>query len=48
MLVFCADCLKWYKAYLAGGCDARKPDVGDLLHAVNDANIAAQNRDAIL
>lgn len=43
MLVFCADCLKWYKAYCVGGCDARKPDVGDLLLAVSDAYIAAQN-----
>ena len=43
MLVFCADCLKWYKAYREGGCEARAPDVGDLLLAVSDANIAAQN-----
>ena len=43
VLVFCADCLKWYDAYLAGGCTPRKPDVGDLLLAVSDANIAAQN-----
>ena len=43
VLVFCADCLKWYKAYQEGGCMPRKPDVGDLLLAVSDANIAAQN-----
>lgn len=43
VLVFCADCLKWYKAYREGGCEARAPDVGDLLLAVSDANIAAQN-----
>ena len=43
VLVFCADCLKWYRAFLEGGCDARKPDVGDLMLAVSDANIAAQN-----
>ena len=43
VLVFCADCLKWYHAYKAGGCDPRKPDVGDLMLAVCDANIAAQN-----
>ena len=43
VLVFCADCLKWYNAFRAGGCDPRKPDVGDLLLAVSDANIAAQN-----
>ncbi len=43
VLVFCADCLKWYNAFLEAGCDPRKPDVGDLLLAVSDANIAAQN-----
>ena len=43
VLVFCADCLKWYSAYLAAGADPRKPDVGDLMLAVSDANIAAQN-----
>lgn len=43
VLVFCADCLKWYNAYLEAGCAPRKPDVGDFLLAVDDANIAAQN-----
>lgn len=43
VLIFCADCLKWYDAYRAVGCDARDPGVGDLLLAVNDALIAAQN-----
>lgn len=43
VLVFCADCLKWYRAYQAAGCVPRKPGVGDLLLAVSDANIAAQN-----
>lgn len=43
VLVFCADCRKWYHAFQAGGCAPRKPDVGDLLLAVSDANIAAQN-----
>ena len=43
VLVFCADCLKWYNAYRAAGCNPRKPDVGDLMLAVSDANIAAQN-----
>ncbi len=43
VLVFCADCLKWYDAYRAAGCAPRKPDVGDLMLAVCDANIAAQN-----
>ena len=43
VLVFCADCLKWYNAFLEAGCDPRRPDAGDLLLAVSDANIAAQN-----
>lgn len=43
LLVFCADCLKWYNAYKSIGCDPRKPGVGDLLLAVDDALIAAQN-----
>lgn len=43
VLIFCADCLKWYDAFLHGGCEPRKPGVGDLLLAVSDALIAAQN-----
>ena len=43
VLIFCADCKKWYDAYLAVGCQTRKPGVGDLLLAVGDAMIAAQN-----
>lgn len=43
VLIFCADCKKWYDAYLACGCTPRRPGVGDLLLAVSDANIAAQN-----
>ena len=43
VLVFCADCKKWYDAYLAVGCDTRKPGVGDLMLAVTDTMIAAQN-----
>lgn len=43
VLIFCADCLKWYNAFKAAGCQPRKPGVGDLLLAVSDANIAAQN-----
>ena len=43
MLIFCADCQKWYDAFAAGGCQPRKPGVGDLLLACSDANIAAQN-----
>ena len=43
VLIFCADCKKWYDAYLAVGCQTRKPGVGDLLLAAGDAMIAAQN-----
>ena len=43
VLVFCADCLKWYKAFSALGCGPREPGPGDLLLAVDDALIAAQN-----
>lgn len=43
VLVFCADCLKWYEAFKYAGCDPRKPGPGDLLIAVDDALIAAQN-----
>ena len=42
-LVFCADCLKWYDAFVSVGCAPRKPGPGDLLLAVDDALIAAQN-----
>jgi len=42
-LIFCADCKKWYDAFAAAGCEPRNPGVGDLLLAVSDANIAAQN-----
>ena len=43
VLIFCADCKKWYDAFVASGCEPRKPGAGDLLLAVNDAVIAAQN-----
>ena len=43
VLIFCADCLKWYDAFVQGDCNPRKPGVGDLLLAVSDAVIAAQN-----
>ncbi len=43
ILVFCADCLKWYNAFRAAGCAPRRPGPGDLLLAVSDTNIAAQN-----
>lgn len=43
VLIFCADCRKWYEAFRTSGCRPRDPGVGDLLLAVSDANIAAQN-----
>ena len=43
VLVYCADCLKWYTAYKAAGCQPRDLMAGDLLLAVCDAVIAAQN-----
>lgn len=43
VLIFCADARKWYDAYEFAGCHPRTPGAGDLLLAVSDANIAAQN-----
>ncbi len=43
VLVFCADCRKWYNAFLECGCEPRKPGAGDLMLAISDTNIAAQN-----
>lgn len=43
VLIFCADCKKWYDAYLSVGAEPRKPGTGDFLLAVCDAVIAAQN-----
>ncbi len=43
VLVFCADCKKWYDAYVSTGCEPRHPGTGDLMIAVSDAIIAAQN-----
>lgn len=43
VLIFCADCQKWYEAFLETGCHPRNPGVGDLMLAVTDAVIAAQN-----
>lgn len=42
-LVFLADCRRWLRAYKAAGCEARRPEAGDLLLAVADSCIAAQN-----
>ena len=43
VLIFCADCRKWYETFLAAGAAPRTPGAGDLLLAVSDTNIAAQN-----
>lgn len=43
MLVFCADCRKWLSFYEEAGLKPRSPGAGDLLLAVEDALIAAQN-----
>lgn len=43
VLIFCADCRKWYNAFLKYDCEPRKPGVGDLMLAISDTNIAAQN-----
>ena len=42
-LVFLADCRRWYDSYRFAGAEARPPEEGDLLLAVADAVIAAQN-----
>lgn len=43
VLIFCADCQKWYDAFVCGGCEPRFPRAGDLMLAVTDCAIAAQN-----
>lgn len=43
VLVFCADCRKWLSFYREAGLEPRDPGAGDLLLAVEDALIAAQN-----
>ncbi len=43
VLIFCADCRKWYEGFHATGCAPRNLGAGDLMIAVSDANIAAQN-----
>ncbi|MCL2879373.1 MAG: nitroreductase family protein, partial [Treponema sp.] len=42
-LVFLADCRRWLDSYRYAGMEARPPAEGDLLLAVADAAIAAQN-----
>jgi len=43
VLIYCADVKKWHDAFIEADANPRKPGVGDLLLAVSDANIAAQN-----
>ena len=43
VLVFVADCQKWYEGFQDVGANPRKPGLGDLMLAVTDAAIAAQN-----
>lgn len=43
VLIFCADVQKWYDAFQDAGCQPRTPGAGDLMLAVTDAVIAAQN-----
>ncbi len=43
VLIFCADCKKWYDAYISIGLEPRKLGKGDLFLAIEDAMIAAQN-----
>lgn len=43
VLVFLADCQRWYDAYKEAGCQPRLPGPGDLMLAASDALIAAQN-----
>lgn len=43
VLIFCADCQRWYDAFAACVDTVRKPDMGDLFLAQADALIAAQN-----
>ncbi len=43
VLVFLADCRRWLDCYEYAGASPRRPGVGDLLLAAEDAMIAAQN-----
>lgn len=43
VLLFCADAQKWYDVFSDCNCNPRKPGNGDLMLAVDDALIAAQN-----
>jgi nitroreductase len=43
VLIFLADCRRWPDAYRSAGAEFRKPALGDLVLACEDALIAAQN-----
>lgn len=43
VLIFCADAQKWYDLFIETGASPRDVGVGDLMLAVLDATIAAQN-----
>lgn len=43
VLIFCADYQKWYDGFCDTGCGPRSPKEGDLMLAVCDTVIAAQN-----
>ena len=43
VLIFLADCSKWYRGFKDAGCEPRSPGAGDLFIAMADAVIAAQN-----
>jgi FMN reductase (NADPH) len=43
VLVFLADCRRWFDCFHYSGIEPRKPGVGDLMLACVDAVIAAQN-----
>lgn len=43
VLIFLADCRKWYDSYRLAGAEPRKPGVGDLMLSCLDAVIAAHN-----
>ena len=43
VLVYCADYLKWHDAFRLAGCEPRDLGLGDILLAIDDTLIAAQN-----
>ncbi len=43
VLIFAADVQKWYDTFVAAGAEPRKPQVGDMMLAVADSLVAAQN-----